>query len=108
MLKLKSSFNVTSFGKITTAVVLRAVRSILSKICTRWYKIALSREHVVPVVDGVITGSPLAHYVSVRASEVIWSEHDILELLVYYLMPNKCKTLKDMKSSCLSICTSSL
>ena len=31
-----------------------------------------------------------------------------LELLVYYLMPNKCKNLKDMKSSCLSICTSSL
>ena len=24
---------------------------------------------------------------------------DILELLVYYLMPNKCKHLKDMKSS---------
>ena len=33
---------------------------------------------------------------------------NILELLVYYLMPNKCKNLKDMKSSCLSICTSSL
>ena len=31
-----------------------------------------------------------------------------LELLVYYLMPNKCKNLKDMKSSCLSICTGSL
>ena len=43
-----------------------------------------------------------AHYVWVRASEVI------LELLVYYLMPNKCKDLKDMKSSCLSICTRSL
>ena len=33
---------------------------------------------------------------------------NILELLVYYLMPNKCKNVKDMKSSCLSICTSSL
>ena len=33
---------------------------------------------------------------------------NILELLVYYLMPNKCKNLKDMKSPCLSICTSSL
>ena len=31
---------------------------------------------------------------------------NILELLVYYLMPNKCKNLKDMKSSYLSICTS--
>ena len=30
-----------------------------------------------------------AHYLWVRASEVIWWE--ILELLVYYLMPNKCK-----------------
>ena len=30
----------------------------------------------------------------------------ILELFVYYLMPNKCS--KDMKSSCLSNCTSSL
>ena len=33
---------------------------------------------------------------------------NILELLLYYLIPNKCKNLKDMKSSCLSICTSSL
>ena len=33
---------------------------------------------------------------------------NILELLVYYLMPNKCKNLKYMKSCCLSICTSSL
>ena len=33
---------------------------------------------------------------------------NILELLVYYLMLNKRKNLKDMKSSCLSICTSSL
>ena len=32
---------------------------------------------------------------------------NILEL-IYYLMPNKCKNLKDTKSSCLSICTSSL
>ena len=32
----------------------------------------------------------------------------ILALLVYYLMPNKRKNLKDMKSSCLSFCTSSL
>ena len=29
----------------------------------------------------------------------------ILELLGYYLMPNKRKNLKDMKSSCLSVCT---
>ena len=33
---------------------------------------------------------------------------NILELLVYYLMLNKCKNLKDMKSSGLSVCTSSL
>ena len=33
---------------------------------------------------------------------------NVLELLVYYLMLNKCKNLKDMKSSCLSVCTSSL
>ena len=33
---------------------------------------------------------------------------NILELLVYYLMLNKRKNLKDMKSFCLSICTSSL
>ena len=33
---------------------------------------------------------------------------NILELLVYYLMLNKRKNLKDMKSSCLSICTSNL
>ena len=33
---------------------------------------------------------------------------NMLELLVYYLMPNKCKNLKDIKSSYLSICTSSL
>ena len=33
---------------------------------------------------------------------------NIIELLVYYLMPNKRKNLKDMKSSCLSFCTSSL
>ena len=33
---------------------------------------------------------------------------NILELLVYYLMLNKRKNLKDIKSSCSSICTSSL
>ena len=33
---------------------------------------------------------------------------NILELSVYYLMPNKCKNLKDMKSSRLTVCTSSL
>ena len=48
--------------------------------------------------------APQAHYVWARAS----FGRNILELLVYYLMPNKCKNLKDMKSSCLSICTSSL
>ena len=32
---------------------------------------------------------------------------NILELLAYYLKPNKCKNLQDMKSSYLSICTSS-
>ena len=32
---------------------------------------------------------------------------NILELLVYYLMPNKCKTLKDIQCSCFPICTSS-
>ena len=42
------------------------------------------------------------HYVWVRFGR------NILELLVYYLMPTKCKNLKDMKSSCLSICISSL
>ena len=33
---------------------------------------------------------------------------NIRELLVYYLMPKKCKNLKDTKSSCLSICNSIL
>ena len=28
---------------------------------------------------------------------------NLLELLVYYLMSNKCKNLKDMKPSCLSV-----
>ena len=45
-----------------------------------------------------------AHYMWVRASEVISSEYT----LVYYLMVNKRKNVKDMKSSCLSICSSSL
>ena len=37
-----------------------------------------------------------------------WFGGNILEVSVYYLMPNKCKNLKDIKSSFLSICTSSL
>ena len=53
----------------------------------------------------IITGSPSALCVGsgFRGHLV-----GVLELLVYYLMPNKYKNLKDTKSSCLSICTGSL
>ena len=47
-----------------------------------------------------------AHYAWVGASEVIWSEY--IRIISDYLMPNKCKNLKDVKYSCLSICTSNL
>ena len=62
----------------------------------------------VPIVGGFvggITGSPSALCLGsgFRGHLV-----GVLELLVYYLMPNKFKNLKDTKSSCLSICTSSL
>ena len=46
------------------------------------------------------------HYAWVGASEVIWSEY--IRIISDYLMPNKCKNLKDVKYSCLSICTSNL
>jgi len=56
------------------------------------------------------TGSPSALCVgSGFRGHLVEFGRNILELLVYYLMPNnKCKNLKDMKSSCLSVCTSSL
>ena len=55
------------------------------------------------------TGSPSAICVgSGLRGHLVEFGRNILELLVYYLMLNKCKNLKDMKSSCLSVCTSSL
>ena len=55
------------------------------------------------------TGSPSAICVSSGfRGHLVEFGGNILELLVYYLMLNKCKNLKDMKSSCLSVCTSSL
>ena len=53
------------------------------------------------IEGAILAQAAQAHYVWVPASEVIG--RNILELLVYYLMPNKCKNLKDMKSPCLSI-----
>ena len=56
-----------------------------------------------------ITGSPSALCVdSGFRGHLVEFGRSILELLGYYLMPNKCKNLKDMKSSCLSVCTNSL
>ena len=53
-----------------------------------------------------ITGSPSALCVgSGFRGHLVEFGRSILELLGYYLMPNKCKNLKDMKSSCLSVCT---
>ena len=58
---------------------------------------------------GSTTGSPSAICVgSGFRGHLVEFGRNILELLVYYLMLNKCKNLKDMKSSCLSVCTSSL
>ena len=58
---------------------------------------------------GLSTGSPSAICVgSGFRGHLVEFGRNILELLVYYLMLNKCKNLKDMKSSCLSVCTSSL
>ena len=61
------------------------------------------------ILPCITTGSPSALSVGLgfrgHLVEFGWS---ILELLGYYLMPNKCKNLKDMKSSCLSVCTNSL
>ena len=55
------------------------------------------------------TGSPSALCVgSGFRGHLIEFGRSILELIGYYLMPNKCKNLKDMKSSCLSVCTNSL
>ena len=55
------------------------------------------------------TGSPSALCVgSGFRGHLVEFGRSILELLGYYLMPNKCKNLKDMKSSCLSVCTNSL
>ena len=57
----------------------------------------------------LFTGSPSAICVgSDFRGHLVEFGRNILELLVYYLMLNKCKNLKDMKSSCLSVCTSSL
>ena len=46
-----------------------------------------------------------AHYVWVQASEVIWSEYT---RIISVLCQINAKSLKDMKSSCLPICTSSI
>ena len=55
------------------------------------------------------TGSPSAICVgSGFRGHLVEFGRNILELLVYYLMLNKCKNLKDMKSSCLCVCISSL
>ena len=55
------------------------------------------------------TGSPSALCVgSGFRGHLVEFGRSILELLGYYLMPNKCKNLKDIKSSCLSVCTNSL
>ena len=57
------------------------------------------------------TGSPSALCVgSGFRGHLVEFGRSILELLglPYCLMPNKCKNLKDMKSSCLSVCTNSL
>ena len=56
-----------------------------------------------------LTGSPSAICVgSGFKGHLVEFGRNIPELLVYYLMLNKCKNLNDMKSSCLSVCTSSL
>ena len=61
------------------------------------------------LVINLTTGSPSAIYVgSGFRGHLVEFGRNKLELLAYYLMLNKCKNLKDMKSSCLSVCTSSL
>ena len=55
MFKLRCSFNVISFGKITTAVVQKVVKSIISKTCTRWWFLAIvggfifAVQHILPL-----------------------------------------------------------
>ena len=53
----------------------------------------------------VFSQAAQVHYVWVQASEVIWSEYTII---ISVLCQINAKSLKDMKSSCLSICTSSI
>ena len=53
----------------------------------------------------VFSQAAQVHYVWVRASEVIWSEYT---RIISVLCQINAKSLKDMKSSCLSICTSSI
>ena len=61
------------------------------------------------VYAGDSTGRPSAICVgSGFRGHLVEFGRNILELLVSYLMLNKCKNLKDMKSSCLSVCASSL
>ena len=63
------------------------------------------RQNVVKTKKWHTTGSPSALCLGLGFKGHFG--RNILEL-IYYLMPNKCKNLKDTKSSCLSICTSSL
>ena len=63
------------------------------------------RQNVVKTKKWHTTGSPSAPCLGLGFKGHFG--RNILEL-IYYLMPNKCKNLKDTKSSCLSICTSSL
>ena len=64
---------------------------------------------VTKLLACMTTGSPSAIIVgSGFRGHLVEFGRNILELLVYYLMLNKCKNLKDMKSSCLSVCTSNL
>ena len=65
-----------------------------------------SCKHPLKCTYCATTGSPSALCVgSGFRGHLVEFGRSILELLVYYLMPNKCKNLKDMKSSCLSVCT---
>ena len=53
----------------------------------------------------VFSQAAQVHYAWVRASEVIWSEYT---RIISVLCQINSKSLKDMKSACLSICTSSI
>ena len=66
------------------------------------------KEDIRARVDSKSTGSPSALCVgSGFRGHLVAFGRSILELLGCYLMPNKCKNLKDMKSSCFSVCTNS-